>query len=120
MASSNSESLFESEAGAESEQACQNHNSISFRHGRSPLAATFECQVGPIWSHFGRRSPWPSMLEGHGFGEWARPAGHLGCMLFIQVVGAGDSGRNRRKEEEEGGGEVTQFLGHLMSVALEP
>ena len=54
MASSNSESLFESEVGAESEQACQNHNSISFRHGRSPLAATFECQVGPIWSHFGR------------------------------------------------------------------
>ena len=54
MASSHSESLFESEAGAESEQACQNHNSISFRHGRSPLAATFECQVGPICSHFGR------------------------------------------------------------------
>jgi len=24
------------------------------------------------------------------------------------------------KEGEEGGGEVTQFLGHLMSVALEP
>ena len=62
----------------------------------------------------------PSMLEGHGFGEWARPAGHLGCMLFIQVVGAGEFGRSRRKEEEEGGGEVTQFLGHLMSVAFEP
>ena len=27
---------------------------------------------------------------------------------------------NRRKEEKEGGGEVIQFLGHLMSVALEP
>ena len=25
-----------------------------------------------------------------------------------------------RLEEGEGGGEVTQFLGHLMSVALEP
>ena len=25
------------------------------------------------------------MLEGHCFGEWARPAGHMGCMLFIQV-----------------------------------
>ena len=32
----------------------------------------------------------------------------------------GSSGRTRRKEEKEGGGEVTQFLGHLMSVALEP
>ena len=66
------------------------------------------------------RSPWPSMLEGHGFGEWARPAGHWGCIMFIQVVGAGEFGRSRRKEEEDGGGEVTQFLGHLMSVALEP
>ena len=58
--------------------------------------------------------------EGHGFGEWARPAGHWGCIMFIQVVGSGEFGRSRRKEEEEGGGEVTQFLGHLMSVALEP
>ena len=40
--------------------------------------------------------------------------------MFIQVVGAGEFGRSRRKEEEDGGGEVTQFLGHLMSVALEP
>ena len=30
------------------------------------------------------------------------------------------SGRNWRKEQEEGAGQVTQFLGHLMSVALEP
>ena len=40
--------------------------------------------------------------------------------MFIQVVGAGEFGRSRRKEEEDGGGEVTQFLGYLMSVAHEP
>ena len=27
---------------------------MSIRIARSPLAATFEIQVGPIWSHFGR------------------------------------------------------------------
>ena len=117
MASSNSESLFESEAGAESEQACQNHNSISFRHGRSPLAATFECQVGPIWSHFGRPSVflmWLLLLAGWTMLRYA-PA-----LLYLKWWVPGSSGRCRRKEGEEGGGEVTQFLGHLMSVALEP
>ena len=54
MASSTSEFLFASEAGAESEQACLDHTCMSIRLARSPLAATFEIQVGPMWSHFGR------------------------------------------------------------------
>ena len=54
IVSSNSELLFASEVGAESEQACLDHTCMSIRIARSPLAATFEIQVGPIWSHFGR------------------------------------------------------------------
>ena len=46
--------MFASEVGAESEQACLDHTCMSIRIARSPLAATFEIQVGPIWSHFGR------------------------------------------------------------------
>ena len=46
--------MFASEVVAESEQACLGHTCMSIRIARSPLAATFEIQVGPIWSHFGR------------------------------------------------------------------
>ena len=54
---------------------------------------------------------------------WVNGEGQLGtwgaCCLFKWWV-LGSSGRCRRKEGEEGGGEVTQFLGHLMSAAVEP
>ena len=68
MASPNSQLLFASEAGAESEQACQGHTCMSIRLARLPLAATFEIQVGPMWSHFGR--PMLSHI-------WLRPKGAL-------------------------------------------
>ena len=50
----------------------------------------------------------------------ARAEPSISISLDTNSAARRTSGRNWRKEQEEGARQVTQFLGHLMSVALEP
>ena len=55
---------------------------MSIRIARSPLAATFEIQVGPIWSHVGRFRPLSGQMASRGW-IWAWEGGPPSAILNI-------------------------------------